>query len=382
MSINVQCPGCGKRYKVDDRFAGKKAKCQSCGGAIAVPAPQPQPASDDPFAAMDELEQTGTATPEPARGRAAPPPLTSAAPRRAGTVYNPALAQPTVVSSGSSGVSQGMKLVLSLGVGIVCFVLGFWAVHLLTSGAPHKLSVANNSSSGATDDRGLEATGVADIANDMSGRKARQASPPPPPQNTAPPAPADADVEAKRPAVLKPFPTPDPKQLDGKEEWLPSVPYVMTLPSDYEAHGSIVFHEDSFELKGYQSYYVKAGLTPAAQGSATQFSIIVQRRQHKKFPKVFTQATSNTKYALGPNDPLDKQLVLEGYKVEFGTIDDIASLRAVGKDEIGRDSVVYVLLPDEWFIRIELSNVPPGSPELAKLDAMVHSLHYKEPMKQ
>src|SRR5689334_16461254 len=69
MSINVQCPGCGKRYKVDDRFAGKKAKCQSCGGAIAVPAaPAPTKAavSDDPFAAMDELERTGTAAPETA----------------------------------------------------------------------------------------------------------------------------------------------------------------------------------------------------------------------------------------------------------------------------------------------------------------------------
>jgi hypothetical protein len=277
-----------------------------------------------------------------------------------------------------------MKLALSLGVGIVCFVLGFWVVHLLTSGASHKpsnASVANNSSSGATEDRGLEATGVADIANDMSGGKARKA-PPAPPQNTPPPAPVDADVQAKPPAVLKPFPTPDPKQLEGKEEWLPSVPYVMTLPSDYESHGSIVFHEDNLALKGYQSYYVKAGLTPAQQGSATQFSIIIQRRQHKKFPKVFTQATSNTKYALGPYDPLDKQLVLEGYKVEFGTIDGIESLRAVGKDEISRDSVVYVLLPDEWFIRIELSNVPPGSPQLAKLDAMVHSLHYKEPTKQ
>src|SRR5690242_8222954 len=120
MSINVQCPGCGKRYKVDDRFAGKKAKCQSCGGAIAVPAAASKPAaSDDPSAAMDELEKTGTVAPEPARVSTAAP-AAAPPPRRAGTVYNPALAQPTVVSSGPSGPSQGVKLALSLGVGIVC----------------------------------------------------------------------------------------------------------------------------------------------------------------------------------------------------------------------------------------------------------------------
>ncbi len=38
MSILLQCPGCGKRYRFDDRVAGKKARCP-CGRTIEVPGP-------------------------------------------------------------------------------------------------------------------------------------------------------------------------------------------------------------------------------------------------------------------------------------------------------------------------------------------------------
>ena len=390
MSINVQCPGCGKRYKVDERFAGKKAKCQSCGGAIAVPGaaapkPPPPPPSDDPFAAMDELEQTGTAAAEPTRVAAATPPAAAPPPRRAGTVYNPALAQPTVVPPRSSGPSQGVKVALSVGVGLVCFVLGFWLVHLLTSGSTHKTASSSNASqsvadNGATNDRSLEATGAADIANDLSsGSKIRHA-PPPPQQNSAPPPQPEVDVEAKPPAVMKPFPV-DPQQLAklGDEQWLPSAPYMMKCPTTFDPHGSGVFQEDSPALKGYQSYFVKSGIPLPQQGDAPMFSILVQHRSNSRFPKVYTQATQNTKYAVGPKDPLDKQVMLEGYKVEFGSIDGIDCLRAVGKDVVNHDSVVYILPTEEWFIRIELGNAPPGSPDLALLDTMVRTLHYKDP---
>src|SRR4051794_6370458 len=37
MSIQVGCEGCGKIYTVDDRFAGKKAKCKTCGAVMTVP---------------------------------------------------------------------------------------------------------------------------------------------------------------------------------------------------------------------------------------------------------------------------------------------------------------------------------------------------------
>jgi hypothetical protein len=38
MSIKVGCISCGKIYQVDDRFAGKKAKCKTCGATLEVPA--------------------------------------------------------------------------------------------------------------------------------------------------------------------------------------------------------------------------------------------------------------------------------------------------------------------------------------------------------
>src|SRR5688572_14516442 len=62
MPIPVTCT-CGKRVAAKDEFAGKRLKCPSCGGAIAIPASQaaaPQPAApaqadplfaSDPFAA-------------------------------------------------------------------------------------------------------------------------------------------------------------------------------------------------------------------------------------------------------------------------------------------------------------------------------------------
>ena len=78
MPVVAQCGQCGKQYRVDAKFAGKKAACKNCGAVITVPAssmtklsvgsraPTPSAAADrrsaepdDPFAAMDELERTG-----------------------------------------------------------------------------------------------------------------------------------------------------------------------------------------------------------------------------------------------------------------------------------------------------------------------------------
>src|SRR5437763_12751017 len=38
MAVEMQCGGCGKRYRVGDQLAGKKVKCKSCGHVMAVPA--------------------------------------------------------------------------------------------------------------------------------------------------------------------------------------------------------------------------------------------------------------------------------------------------------------------------------------------------------
>jgi hypothetical protein len=38
MTINVVCPGCKKRFSVDDKFAGKQGPCPKCKTIIKVPA--------------------------------------------------------------------------------------------------------------------------------------------------------------------------------------------------------------------------------------------------------------------------------------------------------------------------------------------------------
>jgi len=65
MSIPIQCPGCGKRYRFDDQVAGKQARCP-CGRTIEVPAP----ASDAPPAA-DALHAPNESAPREPRAQPA-----------------------------------------------------------------------------------------------------------------------------------------------------------------------------------------------------------------------------------------------------------------------------------------------------------------------
>src|SRR6476620_9866387 len=37
MPIPVQCEQCEARYLIEDRFAGKRAKCKRCGHAMSIP---------------------------------------------------------------------------------------------------------------------------------------------------------------------------------------------------------------------------------------------------------------------------------------------------------------------------------------------------------
>src|SRR5438445_4251429 len=39
MAISFACGTCGKPYKVDERFVGKKAKCRNCGAVNKIPDP-------------------------------------------------------------------------------------------------------------------------------------------------------------------------------------------------------------------------------------------------------------------------------------------------------------------------------------------------------
>src|SRR5215218_4585519 len=40
MSIRFACPACKTAYTVNDRDAGKKSECKTCGQRLQVPAPQ------------------------------------------------------------------------------------------------------------------------------------------------------------------------------------------------------------------------------------------------------------------------------------------------------------------------------------------------------
>lgn len=53
MSIEFQCPRCGKAYRVRDDLAGKNAKC-TCGRQLKVPLPAPLAPDDDLFADLTE----------------------------------------------------------------------------------------------------------------------------------------------------------------------------------------------------------------------------------------------------------------------------------------------------------------------------------------
>lgn len=80
MSITLECPGCGKRYEIDDRLAGKQAKCK-CGTAMRVPRKNAGSAG----AAVEGLDDedwvaSAFSSPAPAGPTAAPPEATPIAP--------------------------------------------------------------------------------------------------------------------------------------------------------------------------------------------------------------------------------------------------------------------------------------------------------------
>lgn len=51
--ISFECGGCGRAFNVPDEFAGRKAKCKTCGNAVVVP--QPDASEAPPAAAFVEM---------------------------------------------------------------------------------------------------------------------------------------------------------------------------------------------------------------------------------------------------------------------------------------------------------------------------------------
>jgi hypothetical protein len=158
MSIQVSCAGCGKSYRVDDRFAGKRAKCKACGnemlvpaaaaaaprvaaGAGAAPAPaktkvaaagaaaakpavrkpvQVEKSGDDfDFSAIDAIEQGGEVDDNYVAPVAVATSPDASSSRRKGTAYNPGTAAAAeAAAAGSASKSSPMMLRIAIGVAL------------------------------------------------------------------------------------------------------------------------------------------------------------------------------------------------------------------------------------------------------------------------
>jgi hypothetical protein len=70
MKISVACPGCHRRYEVDDRFAGKTLKCAHCEKPMTIPVPEQ--AAQAPAPAVDEYELGDSHQAAPSTFRTAP----------------------------------------------------------------------------------------------------------------------------------------------------------------------------------------------------------------------------------------------------------------------------------------------------------------------
>jgi dienelactone hydrolase len=125
MSLTVDCPQCGKRYKVKDELAGKAIRCKECQATIRIPAAE----TDDEFSydpSEMEADEPQDELP-PSRSKSKPAPKPVAKKKRA--------------SSGSSawkwvlGILGGFAL-----VGVLCCGGAIWmgtrAVSQLTAGVP------------------------------------------------------------------------------------------------------------------------------------------------------------------------------------------------------------------------------------------------------
>lgn len=89
MTIQVVCPGCKKRFSVDDKFAGKQGPCPKCKTVIKVPAKTDE-------VVVHEPESFG---PKDTKGRAVLKPI-----ERTETKFSPAVA----------GVAAGASLLVVL----------------------------------------------------------------------------------------------------------------------------------------------------------------------------------------------------------------------------------------------------------------------------
>jgi hypothetical protein len=145
MTITFACPGCARRYSVNQALAGKRTKCKQCGHGMTIPAAAVEPAATgpafDPYALDDEPAATtrvsaavsesglgyGLASSPGSRSAVAEAEAPAAAPRRVGPAK-----KKTAKARGGAGVMAGRGGAgLSLG-GLVA--VGVFALRLVAAG--------------------------------------------------------------------------------------------------------------------------------------------------------------------------------------------------------------------------------------------------------
>jgi phage FluMu protein Com len=56
MALTARCGSCNKKFKANDKLAGKRVKCPQCGGTITIPVPQP---AESPASMASLLDEEG-----------------------------------------------------------------------------------------------------------------------------------------------------------------------------------------------------------------------------------------------------------------------------------------------------------------------------------
>jgi hypothetical protein len=62
MKIPVTCASCGKRYEVDDAYAGKRGKCAACGARMTIPGEEHSASSEPDAYQLDAAHDSEDAT--------------------------------------------------------------------------------------------------------------------------------------------------------------------------------------------------------------------------------------------------------------------------------------------------------------------------------
>ena len=107
MAVEIQCGKCSKRFRVADKFAGKRVKCPNCGGPITVPAAGEQPGAGSGEQLSGEGGSVEAASPSEAVSDSAPqikvgPPdaATTEAPSQSGRIGPPPDAESEAADAG------------------------------------------------------------------------------------------------------------------------------------------------------------------------------------------------------------------------------------------------------------------------------------------